>query len=66
MSSWLIIVDTRRTQSMRVMNKALKIADISKSHLGLNISIKVNEMLIVAIVIFEASFCENGQRPEVL
>ena len=51
---------------MRVMNKALKIADISKSNLGLNISIKVNEMLIVAIVIFEASFCENGQRPEVL
>ena len=66
MSSWLIIVDTRRTQSMRVMNKALKIADISKSNLGLNISIKVNEMLIVAIVIFEAYFCENGQRPEVL
>ena len=43
-----------RTKSMRVMNKALKIDGISKLHLGLNISIKLNEMLIDAIVIFLA------------
>ena len=36
------------------MNKALKIAGISKLHLGLIISIKLNEMLIDAIVIFLA------------
>ena len=36
------------------MNKALKIASISKLHLGLIISIKLNEMLIDAIVIFLA------------
>ena len=39
---------------MRVMNKALKIAGISKLHLGLIISIKLNEMLIDAIAIFLA------------
>ena len=36
------------------MNKALKIDGISKLHLGLNISIKLNEMSIDAIVIFLA------------
>ena len=36
------------------MNKALKIDGISKLHIGLNISIKLNEMSIDAIVIFLA------------
>ena len=67
MCSWLIIVDKRLTKSIRVMNKALKIA-----YFGLNISIKLNEMLIRAFVVFfrpheplEVSFYEItfGRRP---
>ena len=45
--SWLKIVDMRLTKSMRVMNNALKIA-----YFGLNISIKLNEMLIRAFMVF--------------
>lgn len=67
MCSWLKIVDKRLTKSIRVMNKALKIA-----YFGLNISIKLNEMLIRAFVVFfrpheplEVSFYEItfGRRP---
>ena len=36
MCSGLIIADMRRTKSLRVMNKVLKIAGISKLHLGLD------------------------------
>ena len=42
MCLWLISVDAGRTKSMRVMDKVLKIC-ISKLHLDLNISIKLNE-----------------------
>ena len=67
MCSWLIIIDMRRTEYARVMNKALKIAGISKSHLRLNISIKFNEMLIDALVIFLAFMGRLRRlRPEVI
>ena len=36
MCSGLIIADMRRTKSLRVMNKVLKIVGISKLHLGLD------------------------------
>ena len=36
MCSGLIIADMRRTKSLRVMNKVLKIAGISKLDLGLD------------------------------
>ena len=36
MCSGLIIADMRRTKSLRVMNKVLKIAGISKLHLRLD------------------------------
>ena len=71
MCLWLISVDAGRTKSMRVMDKVLKIC-ISKLHLDLNISIKLNKMLIDEFVIFfslhepfEASFYEItfGRRP---
>ena len=72
MCLWMISVDAGRTKSaMRVMDKVLKIY-ISKLHLDLNISIKLNEMLIDEFVIsfslhepFEASFYEItfGRRP---
>ena len=72
MCLWMISVDAGRTKSaMRVMDKVLKIC-ISKLHLDLNISIKLNEMLIDEFVIFfslhepfEASFYEItfGRRP---
>ena len=62
MRSWLI-----RTEYVRVMNKALKIAGISKSNLDLNISIKFNEMLIDALVIFLAFMGRLRRlRPEVI
>ena len=62
MCSWLI-----RTEYVRVMNKALKIAGISKSNLDLNISIKFNEMLIDALVIFLAFMGRLRRlRPEVI
>ena len=41
---------------MRVMNKVLKFAQ-SKSHLGLNIPIKLNETLIDSCMVF---FCLLG------
>ena len=67
MCSWLIIIDMRRTEYARVMNKVLKIAGISKSHLGLKISIKFNEMLIDALVIFLAFMGRLRRlRPEVI
>ena len=67
MCSWLIIVDMRQTEYVRVRNKTLKIAGISKSHLGLNISIKFNEMLIDALVIFLAFMGRLRRlRPEVI
>ena len=67
MRSWLIIVDMRQTEYVRVRNKTLKIAGISKSHLGLNISIKFNEMLIDALVIFLAFMGRLRRlRPEVI
>ena len=72
MCLWMISVDAGRTKSaMRVMDKVLKIY-ISKLHLDLNISIKLNEMLMDEFVIsfslhepFEASFYEItfGRRP---
>ena len=54
----------RDEQNLRVMNTVMK-NFISKSHLGLNILIKLNEMLIKAFVVFsrlrgqfDASFYE--------
>ena len=55
---FVVIVDMRRTKSMRVVNKALKI-----TYLGLNISIKLHEVSIDVFMVFfrlhgpfEASF----------
>ena len=69
MCLWLISVDAGRTKSMRVMDKVLKIC-ISKLHLDLNISIKLNENDEFVIFFslhepFEASFYEVtfGRRP---
>ena len=44
---------------MKVINRALKNC-ISKSHFGLNISVKLNEMLIDAFVVL------YGLRPKVI
>ena len=46
-----VFVDLRQMKSVRVMNTALKIAYL-RLHLGLNISIKLIEMLIDAFVMF--------------
>ena len=46
---FVVIVDMRRTKSMRVVNKALKI-----TYLGLNISIKLHEVSIDVFMVFFA------------
>ena len=64
-----VFVDMRQMKSVRVMNTALKIAYL-RLHLGLNISIKLIEMLIDAFVMFlsllgpfEVSFFLNQFLP---